>query len=185
MTAESVAQVHAESLAGLVAGAARSGTEVDAQEVVWAPKSQVGRYRPLTAISFDHRVLLRALVADIAVELEPVDRSDEGQADLTRPGRLNDEPRYVVVADIASFYQYVDHELLEVRAVETTGRADTAEALRLVLTHLEGRPYGIPQNYDPSTVLSELVVAPVERRLLRAGVPTYRMNDDFRMSADT
>ena len=41
------------------------------------------------------------------------------------------------------------------------------------------------QNYDPSTVLSELVVAPVERRLLRAGVPTYRMNDDFRISADT
>src|SRR5204863_9646117 len=77
------------------------------------------------------------------------------------------------------------HQLLESRIVESSARADTAESIRAVLTGLSERQYGLPQNFVPSDALSDLYISWVERRLVRRGIATYRVNDDFRLGTDT
>ena len=90
---------------------------------------------------------------------------------------------YVVIADVASFYFFVDHQILEQRIVDSTAQADTAEALRSLLAAVLNRPYGLPQNFWASDVLADLYISWVQRRLQRAGIPTFRHNDDFRLGA--
>jgi hypothetical protein len=84
---------------------------------------------------------------------------------------------------VSAFYLFVDHQLLASRLIDLTARADTSEAIRAVLDGLIGRPYGLPQNFGPSMPLSEAFIAPVERHMLRAGITTFRSNDDFRLCA--
>ena len=75
--------------------------------------------------------------------------------------------------------------MLASRIVDATARADNAQIVASLLGALFGKDHGLPQNFGPSEVLSELMIAPVERRMLRAGVMTYRNNDDFRLALNT
>lgn len=144
----------------------------------------VGRYRPVTALPIQDRVLLRALTNDLAPDLPEPDHSVDSFNTFQR-GPLNDGHQYVVAADVASHYFFVDHEQLELRIVDATARADVAEAIRALLTSLFERSFGLPQNFSPSDALAGLSISWVERRLIRAGIPTYRHSDDFRLGAST
>ena len=167
---------------GRIAGALR----VDPAEIVWVPKAgRVDTYRPVTALTPLSRVLLRALTADLHELVRSPDRSVSAFRDFQTSVLAVPNTTHVVVADVASFYFFVDHEMLEARAVEASARADTGSAIRAVLTSFYQRPFGLPQNFGPSSLLSELCIAPVERRLVRRGIPTFRSNDDFRLAAPT
>jgi hypothetical protein len=151
------------------------------QEVVWMPKAYL-RYRPLSALPLAERTVFRGLAGDLARQMSELDTyrdtRDEFEADL-----LNDDREFTHfgLADVTSFYRYVPHALLEQRVVETTGRADLADAVRTLLTETMQADVGVPQNVGPSDQFADLVVAPIERRLLRAGLPVTRYNDDFRI----
>jgi hypothetical protein len=162
-----------------------AGIEIGVQESVWAAKpGSVGRYRALSVLPMQERVLLRALVDDLGTDVVVPDRSTEAFATFqSRP--IEAGHAYVAVADVAAFYFFVDHQLLETRIVEASARADTAEAIRAVLTGLSDRQYGLPQNFVPSDALSDLYISWVERRLIRQDIATYRHNDDFRLGTDT
>ena len=169
--------IHARLLAGM---------EVNVQESIWAPKpGPLGRYRWLTLIPIRERVLLRALVMDLGDDAPIPERSGEAFNAFQAAPLEVPEHQYITVSDVASFYFYVDHQLLESRVVEASAKADTAEAIRAVLASIGNRSYGLPQNFAPSDALSEVYISWVERRLARAGVPTYRHNDDFRLGAPT
>lgn len=173
-----------EDYAKLVEAKTSQSMEVAPAETVWVPKpGHIGRYRPIAALGIVDRVLLRALTSELAGDVPAFDRSFAAhQAFQQQP--VETGSRYVVVADVASFYFFVEHQLLAARLVDLTARADTAEATRVLLDGLIGRPYGLPQNFGPSTPLSEAFIGPVERRMQRAGVVTFRSNDDFRLCAD-
>jgi hypothetical protein len=164
----------------------RAGIEVVGQESVWAPKpGPLGRYRWLILIPIRERVLMRALVMDLGDDVPIPDRSTVAFNTFQAAPLAVEEHHYITVSDVASFYFYVDHQLLESRLVEASAKADTAEAIRAVLASMGNRSYGLPQNFAPSDALSEVYISWVERRLARAGVPTYRHNDDFRLGAAT
>jgi hypothetical protein len=161
---------------------AEGGLRVEQELVIWMPKARF-QYRPLSAVSFDGRILFRAIVADLVNVLLADDRIEDN-ADTFEHDALEDTTaRYVVVSDIASFYQFVDHQYLEQRLIESTGRADSPAALRSLLDRLMRSGIGLPQNVGPSDELAELVAAPLQRRLQRAGFHTTRHNDDFRIAA--
>ena len=174
---------HEADYAALLQAQLSQGFELEPSATVWLPKpGHVGRYRPIAALGLRDRVLMRALTNELSTDLPAPDRSFEAQQAFQRRP-LETDAAYVVIADVSSFYFFVDHELLASRLVDLTARADTAEATREVLDALVGRPYGLPQNFGPSAPLSEAFIAPVERRLLRSGIVAFRANDDFRLCA--
>jgi hypothetical protein len=174
---------HEEEYARLIEAKVCQAIDVQPAETVWVPKAaHVGRYRPITALGLGDRVLLRALANELSADIPPFDRSFQAQEAFQRRP-LETGASYVVIADVSAFYFFVDHELLASRLVDLTARADTAEVTRAVLDALMGRPYGLPQNFGPSMPLSEAFIGPVERRLLREGIVTFRANDDFRLCA--
>lgn len=167
--------------AELIEAQSSLGFDIAPSATVWVPKpGHLGRYRPITALGLRDRVVLRALTNELSTDIPPQDRSFQAQQTFQQRPLETDAP-YVVIADVASFYFFVDHELLASRLVDLTARADTAEATREMLDGLVGRPYGLPQNFGPSVPLSEAFIAPVERRLVRSGTVTFRANDDFRL----
>jgi hypothetical protein len=181
---ERAVQGHMEEYARLIEAKASQEIDVRSAETVWVPKgAQIGRYRPITALGFEDRVLLRALTNELSTDIPTFDRSFKAQQNFQRRPVEAATP-YVVIADVASFYFYLDHALLASRLVDLTARADTAQAARAMLDALIGRPYGLPQNFGPSMPLSEAFIGPVERRLQRAGIVTFRANDDFRLCAN-
>lgn len=96
---------------------------------------------------------------------------------------LNDsEIEYVVSADIAAFYQYVDHNILARELRMRGGDFDAIEHLIELLQEVQGRTFGIPQLLDSSDFLSEVYIERVERDLIRHGLPVWRYNDDFRIA---
>src|SRR4051794_29747451 len=160
--AEATLAAQADEVARIIGGRFHSTIDLVPVEVVWAPKpGNVGRYRPVSALSLRDRILLRALVNDVQTIVPAPDRGPEARR-VFLTAVLQEGLSHVVVADVASFYFFVDHELLETRLVEATSLADTAAAVRLALSSVFGRPYGLPQNFEASAVLSELFIAPVE-----------------------
>lgn len=182
---EAVLAEHVADYAAVVESRLLAGLEVQEQESVWAPKpGPVGRYRWLTALPIRDRVVLRACVLDLGDDGPIPDRAPEA-FDAFVQAPLQEPYEYITVADVAAFYFFIDHQLLETRIVDASSHADTAEALRVILGAIANRPYGLPQNFAPSDALAELFISWAERRLIRSGVPTYRHNDDFRIGADS
>ena len=89
--------------------------------------------------------------------------------------------RYVVEADIAAFYQYIDHDVLRHELQLQTGKIEYVDLLIELLAEMQQRSFGIPQLVDASDWLSEIYIRIVERTLVRRGWPVWRFNDDFRI----
>ena len=160
-------------------------------EVVWVPRRGNGS-RPVPDVSFRERVVLEALVGRLAdllapyqavLGLHPIDGAEAGERGqfenrpLQRPGDV------VVIADVSSFYEYVDHDVLEQDVVELTGDVDLATALRQALREITGREVGIPQGPRSSDLLADLYLSGVDRLVRRGGLDLHRFNDDFLFAA--
>lgn len=183
-TAEAVGSERASELAQLVQANTESGFEATAQETIWASKGRY-RHRPVAALPLRERVTLRALVNELVDELGELDRSYERYQSFERDVLHDSTARYVVIADVSSFYYYIDHGHLQQRLVDAAGRADTALAVRELLTGIANRQFGLPQGHYVSDWLSEQILSPIDRRLLRRGLSITRYADDFRIGAST
>lgn len=153
-------------------------------EIIWAAKN-LHHGRPIAALSLRDRVIYRALVLDITAVAGRQEHSRNEFDAFERSALKHGGHGFVVLADIASYYDYVDHDLLTNRIVDSTGRADTASAIAQFLWDLEGRRIGLPQNVQPSADLADLAIDHLAKRLRRSGIPLYRYNDDFRIGTET
>lgn len=175
---------HVEEAEKLLGGKYRQGYEIEIGELVQVPK-RVGGMRPVIVVDLETRVMLRALTALIEPQLPPLDRSYEAKKRFEGAPLEVEGCNYVVLADGAAFYDFVDHAMLAQEIVAQTGEAEGAELLATVLREVMGRQFGLPQVLHSSNVLSEVYIDVVERRLIRDGLEAFRMIDDFRVAAST
>lgn len=174
------------------------GIAISPQEVVTARKARHG-VRPVPIVGIVERVTYRALAKRILHDRDPVDRSaaayirfiqapiywsKEGLSVKDHPvfRIFNSEVKHVVKADIAAFYQYIDHELLAGELLNLGGDFDVIQALQQFLGELTSKSFGLPQLLDPSDWLSDVYADLVERDMLRRGFAIWRFNDDFRIA---
>lgn len=178
--AESAVRDNASEYAERLDAIVRAGFSPAVRELVWASKSRLG-HRPLAVLPIRDRVLYRALVDVLAPKLAPYDVRDRTYEEFERAPLASAAGGYVASADVAAFYQYVDHTLLARRIVESAGDADLSRALPQILGAFFDQGFGLPQDNRVSDVLGELFIAPVERALSRSGLSLARYNDDFRI----
>jgi hypothetical protein len=161
----------------------KAGFDVPRAEILQVPKRR-GGLRPVSALDFQSRILYRALEEQLASALPGLDRSWEAKQAFER-APLEADANYVVIADVAGFYDFIDHSMLEEELIAQTGDADVVELAVDLLNNLMGRQFGLPQVVHASNVFSEAFIDIAERRLLRGGFSVWRINDDFRLGTHT
>jgi hypothetical protein len=160
-------------------------------EVVPVPRSS-GVSRPALDVAVGDRVILTALALRVIELLEPykhVAGLDLQVGSLPVAARREFERRpmeeshagamAIAVTDIASFYEYVDHETLAQEVVDLTADVELSAAVREALGELQERDIGLPQGPRGSDVFADLYLSQVDRRLARAGWAAYRLRDEF------
>lgn len=160
-------------------------------EIVRVPRSS-GVTRPALDVGLGDRVILAALAAKLVKLLES--EADIAGLELRlasppvgarrafeqRPMRAeHKDDMAVVTMDVASFYEYVDHQTLTQEVLELTAEVDLSAAVREALGELQGRDFGLPQGPRGSDVLADIYLGQVERALSRAGWSHYRLRDEF------
>lgn len=153
-------------------------------DVVFVEKNRSG-VRPISELTLTDRVLYRALVGFIAEALpEGLTRRPPNSEFQSAP--LQDENvRYVSKSDVAAYYEFIDHELLEIELLSQTGEAPAIAALLELLGRVMGRRVGLPQIHKSSDILGDTYIDPVRRRMRRAGFDVYTYSDDFRIASTT
>lgn len=138
-----------------------------------------GGSRPLPYMSLRDRLAYRALVGTVDPEMESArgDHASFQVAALQVKGC-----KYVLKADVAAFYQYVDHERLVDEVVAQTGDDLGIVAATQLIQASTGRLFGLPQMSQASDALAEIYVDPIRRDLVRAGYAVFRFADDFRVA---
>jgi hypothetical protein len=92
---------------------------------------------------------------------------------------------YIVQADVAGFYDSIDHELLEDLLVHATGEREASRAIKDFLSSIMCSRRGVPQGLLPSDTLATAFLQPVDAALVREGFDYFRHGDDIRISAPT
>ena len=180
-----------------LAGQLRAGLPATPHVIVSTRKASQG-VRPVPIWGIAERVTYRALANFLLRNEPPLDRSPEaylafvggplqlarerGESDIGILSVGSSSIKYVVKADVAAFYEYVDHGLLGAELLALTGEYDAVQCLLSLLEEVQGRRHGLPQLLDPSDRLSEIYIDRVQRGVLRRGWPTWRFNDDFRIA---
>jgi len=163
-------------------------------DVIFAHRYGSGT-RPVPDLAIEARLVIEALAMRLAALLARdadllgltahLDREAGQKLDFERAPLADQRPAYVATADVASFYEYVDHDLLANEIVELTGDPGLAAAVKTALSEMLGRGFGLPQGPHGSDVFASLYLSRVDRRLIRAGVPITRFNDDYLIRAST
>ena len=184
--ARSAATYGSNGLADIIAAKASFGYRSLPAEIVRVPKLDKTT-RPAADLPFEDEVLYGALVSIVrqAIPSAFVDFTLDGEHDYAAFERYPltlDDTAYVVEADVAAFYQYIDHERLAYELIGLTGRDDVAEPLIRSIEGWMATPRGIPQGPTPSYVLADIYIAPAARALARAGFSFSRYSDDFRIA---
>lgn len=157
----------------------RYGTPAD---VIFVDKNRAGR-RPISEMSLADRVLYRALVTLIGESLPEHLVKRRSIVDFRESPLAEDSAKYISKTDVASYYEFVDHEILADELLAQTGEAPAIEVLMDLLGGVMGRRVGLPQVHRASDVLGDTYIDPVRRRLRRAGYHVYTFSDDFRIAS--
>lgn len=145
--------------------------------------------RPAALLRLPDRVVYTAIVSSLAPAIRDSVRSQvvwpRGDFASSRwnefeASPLADAPSFVVVADIASFYDTVDHASLGDAMRECGADPSTTDVLTTFLETVMRRPVGLPQGLPASDPLATAALAPVDHALESAGIRYYRHGDDFR-----
>jgi hypothetical protein len=159
----------------------RRDIAVEPEEVVLARKLGRGA-RPCTLLGLKERLLFRSAVSLVESVTGPANRSQEEFDSFQEAPLAFEGCRYVLKADIASYYQYVDHERLVDEVVARTGDDLAVTLATQLLAETSGRQFGIPQLSSVSDVLADVYIDPMRRHLVRSGYPVWSFADDFRVA---
>jgi hypothetical protein len=152
--------------------------------------------RPAAVSTLRDRVILEALVnlarPKISTHLVSAEvllwpRADETfpvwnqfeRAPLTKGGG------YIVSADVAGFYESIDHGRLKISLADAGVDSYLRSAIVFILHELMMADRGLPQGIQASDPLATLYLTPVDSELQRAGITFWRHGDDFRLWAPT
>jgi hypothetical protein len=128
-------------------------------------------------------VLYRALV-DLIAEALPGHLRERQPIEAFRRAPLGVESAtFISKTDVASYYSYVDHDLLADELTAQTGDELAIVALTELLESVMGRRVGIPQVHKASDILGDTYIDRVRRRLRRRGYVTFTYSDDFRIAS--
>lgn len=141
------------------------------------PKKRFGP-RPVTITSAAARVAYLSLVEHLGDDLGPKSR-EEGNFRRYKSFALESGSEYIARFDIASFYEYVDHDFLSQVVLSRTFNPNLVASLRNVLGSVSEGTRGIPQLLTASDHLADAYVGTLERRLIRDGYSVSRFVDDF------
>ena len=164
--------------------------------IIAVPKSQV-LTRPAALLPFQDRVVYEAIVDILRPRVARYLLGDEivfwPRADGVRDKRwstfersaLKQDSQYIVICDIAGFYESIDHSQLASAVVKATGYRDIADALVHFLGRIMNGNRGLPQGLEASDTLATVYLARVDRAMIRNGFSYARNGDDIRISADS
>ncbi|MEU9923799.1 reverse transcriptase domain-containing protein [Streptomyces griseoluteus] len=152
-------------------------------ETITMPKKKFG-HRPIVIPDVAARCLYVALVDSIDKQLEP-DSRGEGNWDAFEKFAEESPNEYVVDIDIASCYEFIDHEILRRELLMRTMDYDKADSIHSFLRRCSFNNRGLPQLSTPSDRLADLYLSVLERQLLRRKLPVIRYADDFRVRVDS
>jgi len=153
------------------------------EEIVAVNKGRHG-VRPVAVWDFPSRLAYAALAARLSQALPPAARTRGRWREFQRaPLSLSGD--YVLVADIASCYDQIDHGLLSRELLARTGDHASVTSLVALLQQASGRTYGLPQQSRASDVVAEPFLDRLERGLIRRGLQVARYSDDFRFSCNS
>ncbi|MEJ3747896.1 RNA-directed DNA polymerase [Actinomycetes bacterium KLBMP 9797] len=151
--------------------------------------------RPAALLAPEDRLLYEGLADQVTSALQaflppPVvwPRPDDGDPSYEKfsmaPADWNQ--RYVVTADIESFYECIDHALLaSFVGAHLKGKAAYLLALESFLDAVMGATVGLPQGPPASEVFASAYLLPVDVNISRAGWSYVRYADDLLVGADT
>lgn len=179
------------ALAGKLEGVSRllrngyaKGAFGDSVDMLFVEKNRRGR-RPISEMTLRDRVLYRALVNLIAASLPEFIVKRTPNEEFKRAPLQVHGVKYVSKTDITSYYEYVDHDRLELELEGQTGEAPAIAVLMELLRRMMGRRVGIPQVHRASDILGDTYIDPVRRRMRRAGYEVFTYSDDFRIASKT
>jgi hypothetical protein len=188
------------------------GGEVGNRFTAWlAHEMQSGRYRPEQAaivpvskpglatrpaalVNLRDRVVYEAIVGRVRESVEASMQAADvvlwprGFASPPRWQEFNGAPAesaestHVVLLDISTFYESIDHQILASRLLQIGVRPPVAEALEAFLGQVMGTRRGLPQGLSPSDVLATAYLAELDASVVREGYRYFRHGDDMRMS---
>lgn len=150
--------------------------------------------RPAALLRLPERVVYTALASTVGEAIassvaEPVlwprGRFEASRwADFERQP-LAENPSHIVVADIASFYDTIDHEVLADSLLAGGADPATVKALSTFLSATMQRSVGLPQGLPASDPLATAALARVDQALADAGLRFCRHGDDYRFPASS
>ncbi|MFD8343555.1 reverse transcriptase domain-containing protein [[Kitasatospora] papulosa] len=152
-------------------------------ETLAMPRKKFGP-RPVTISSTAARVAYAALVEHLGDSLGPKSRED-GNWETFKSFAIASEAEYIVKFDIASYYEYIDHQLLAQQVLAHTLNPESTEQLRAALGSVIGGIRGLPQLLSASDHLSDTYIGKLERRLIRDGYSVLRFADDFTAACES
>ena len=156
--------------------------KADASEYLLARKLGRGS-RPCELLGLKERLLYRGAVSILESTTVIEDRSQEAHRTFLHAPLAVPDTQYVLKADIASYYDFVDHERLVDEVVAQTGDDLVISLACEVLSNASGRRFGLPQLSDPSDHLAGIYIGPMQRSLVRSGHISFRFVDDFRVAS--
>lgn len=150
--------------------------------------------RPAAVATLRDRVVFEALVALARPRVTRFLVASEHvlwpRADATKPSwddferaPLEAGGGYVVTADVAGFYESVDHRKLGLVLADAGVGTDLRTAIVGQLRALLRTGRGLPQGLETSDSLATAYLAPVDAALQRVGVTFWRHGDDYRLHA--
>jgi RNA-directed DNA polymerase len=159
-----------------------AGTNVSS-ETLTMPRKVFG-LRPVSVTSISSRCLYQALVAAIEEGLPEPTRATGNWAKHTSFGFESDK-NYAVDVDVASYYEYIDHDRLTDEIILRTMDVPISHAIQSYLGELQGITRGLPQMQHASDRLADAYLSILDRRLSRSGYAASRFVDDIRILADS
>ncbi len=142
--------------------------------------------RPVTITDPATRVLYTALVTWLGAEL-PNTKGTEDWQRHEKFGAMEDPwgPEYLVEFDIASCYEYIEHQRLRNELILRTSDTRHVEPCVELLGELYPKGRGLPQLSRASDALAYTYLEILERAMLRTGEAVSRFADDFKIRTAT
>ena len=171
------------------------------------PKSPYSS-RPGNRLRIEDRVVYQAAVARIATpidrQLEPRDVVYSFRVAKNKKKRLLEHNvnrwlgmrktlrlkrkgiSYLVHTDLVGYFEHIDHRVLT-NEIELLGVGrPVTDLLRKLLKRWEtSRGHGLPQNTEPSSLLGNFYLNPLDKAMVRAGFKYYRFMDDIYVVASS
>ena len=171
------------------------------------PKSPYSS-RPGSCLCIEDRVVYQAAVSSIATlidrHLEPrdvvygfrvaknqtnrmLDHNVNRWLEMRKALRLKRKDfSYLVRTDLVGYFEHIDHRVLTTEIDSLGARKPVTDLLRDLLKRWEtSTGHGLPQNLEPSSLLANLYLDPLDKAMVRAGFRYFRFMDDIYILGNT